>query len=72
MAIQKVWLHGREYDCNGCIDSTANCSYIVAVRESVNDTIIEHDNITVSSKTSTYIKDQYGQRYIITPIPDME
>ena len=61
MAIQKVWLHGRGCECGACGQDE--------------DHYLTFDNgngfsdIDISTKMTTYIKDQYGQMYIITPIP---
>lgn len=67
MAIQKVWLHGL-----GCCKCT-----MCQTGEPHTDTFIIFDmsnevfqQLIISSKMSTFMKDQHGQMYIITPIPE--
>ncbi len=70
MAIQKVWLHGRGCDCDDCVLMThvrGDSNALIVMSRGEN-----FDVISIRDQMNTIIKDQYGQRYIITPIPDME
>ena len=70
MAIQKVWLHGQRCNCDDCETYAALKGKVLMLIDRADvdgaNHIVLHDDV------NTIIQDQYGQRYIITPIPDME
>ncbi len=67
--IQKVWLHGHGCECGNCMGANAEDAYIVFYDKAPGPVTTM---VTISSEINTIIKDQYGQMYIITPIPEME
>ena len=66
MAIQKVWLHDQECKCKRCQLQNDKQTLVFL------DNCDKEHSVTISYEMCTFIKDQHGQRYIITPIPDME
>lgn len=56
MAIQEVWVHGQRCECGDCDHEDSNWMVI---------------NLDHNDK-NTIIKDQHGQMYIITPIPNYD